>query len=230
MARSSLSTRMVPEFESRASHAQGADSRSRRLATVVRTGCHRRGCSGGSASGAAGQSSSRQRLVLNLAATGANTAATMPLRPLCGHRAHRTAANQGERRPTEPSVLRGFRPCSLAFTGVCGTNQYGANRDRTGDLLLAKQALSQLSYGPATHQFRRTLPARRSPFTVCLPAAASPQRRVAATAIAPTRRRAVPARGCSRVAAPAPDLREAPTPASSPPAADRRRASPSFHL
>src|SRR4030081_1889958 len=28
----------------------------------------------------------------------------------------------------------------------------GANRDRTGDLLLAKQALSQLSYGPAlTH-------------------------------------------------------------------------------
>jgi hypothetical protein len=24
----------------------------------------------------------------------------------------------------------------------------GANRDRTGDLLLAKQALSQLSYGP----------------------------------------------------------------------------------
>ena len=27
----------------------------------------------------------------------------------------------------------------------------GANRDRTGDLLLAKQALSQLSYGPAGH-------------------------------------------------------------------------------
>ena len=26
----------------------------------------------------------------------------------------------------------------------------GANRDRTGDLLLAKQALSQLSYGPNT--------------------------------------------------------------------------------
>jgi hypothetical protein len=26
----------------------------------------------------------------------------------------------------------------------------GANRDRTGDLLLAKQALSQLSYGPAS--------------------------------------------------------------------------------
>jgi hypothetical protein len=27
----------------------------------------------------------------------------------------------------------------------------GANRDRTDDLLLAKQALSQLSYGPAVH-------------------------------------------------------------------------------
>ena len=31
--------------------------------------------------------------------------------------------------------------CTLRKTG-------GANRDRTGDLLLAKQALSQLSYGP----------------------------------------------------------------------------------
>ena len=30
--------------------------------------------------------------------------------------------------------------------GNLGTG--GANRDRTGDLLLAKQALSQLSYGP----------------------------------------------------------------------------------
>ena len=29
------------------------------------------------------------------------------------------------------------------FAGI-----YGASRDRTGDLLLAKQALSQLSYGP----------------------------------------------------------------------------------
>jgi hypothetical protein len=30
-----------------------------------------------------------------------------------------------------------------SFSGI-----NGANRDRTGDLLLAKQALSQLSYGP----------------------------------------------------------------------------------
>ena len=29
----------------------------------------------------------------------------------------------------------------------------GANRDRTGDLLLAKQALSQLSYGPSGREF-----------------------------------------------------------------------------
>jgi hypothetical protein len=29
----------------------------------------------------------------------------------------------------------------------------GASRDRTGDLLLAKQALSQLSYGPAGLEF-----------------------------------------------------------------------------
>ena len=32
--------------------------------------------------------------------------------------------------------------------GVGGSRVGGANRDRTGDLLLAKQALSQLSYGP----------------------------------------------------------------------------------
>ena len=31
------------------------------------------------------------------------------------------------------------------FAGI-----YGASRDRTGDLLLAKQALSQLSYGPVS--------------------------------------------------------------------------------
>jgi hypothetical protein len=35
------------------------------------------------------------------------------------------------------------------FAGI-----YGANRDRTGDLLLAKQALSQLSYGPKASESR----------------------------------------------------------------------------
>jgi hypothetical protein len=37
------------------------------------------------------------------------------------------------------------------FRLALGSNERkpgGANRDRTGDLLLAKQALSQLSYGP----------------------------------------------------------------------------------
>ena len=37
--------------------------------------------------------------------------------------------------------------CSL--DDVAGAGAGGANRDRTDDLLLAKQALSQLSYGPA---------------------------------------------------------------------------------
>jgi hypothetical protein len=32
---------------------------------------------------------------------------------------------------------------------VCRSSSSGASRDRTGDLLLAKQALSHLSYGPA---------------------------------------------------------------------------------
>ena len=34
-------------------------------------------------------------------------------------------------------------------TGIDGIAAGGARRDRTDDLLLAKQALSQLSYGPA---------------------------------------------------------------------------------
>ena len=36
----------------------------------------------------------------------------------------------------------------LALGSKMKTKTGGANRDRTGDLLLAKQALSQLSYGP----------------------------------------------------------------------------------
>ncbi len=39
-------------------------------------------------------------------------------------------------------------------TGLfAGISSNGANRDRTGDLLLAKQALSQLSYGPWESQY-----------------------------------------------------------------------------
>jgi hypothetical protein len=39
---------------------------------------------------------------------------------------------------------------------LAGTSSSGANRDRTGDLLLAKQALSQLSYGPRSLNIRAT--------------------------------------------------------------------------
>ena len=51
--------------------------------------------------------------------------------------------------------VRTLECCRLArrtsnfVAGVAG----GANRDRTGDLLLAKQALSQLSYGPLPRSF-----------------------------------------------------------------------------
>ena len=38
-----------------------------------------------------------------------------------------------------------------AKTSRAGSPTGGARRDRTDDLLLAKQALSQLSYGPASH-------------------------------------------------------------------------------
>jgi hypothetical protein len=37
---------------------------------------------------------------------------------------------------------------SATFTYVMGAETGGARRDRTDDLMLAKHALSQLSYGP----------------------------------------------------------------------------------
>ena len=37
---------------------------------------------------------------------------------------------------------------------LLGARSGGANRDRTDDLLLAKQALSQLSYGPAPRRLQ----------------------------------------------------------------------------
>ena len=41
------------------------------------------------------------------------------------------------------------RRCTRIFTCIGRAHGGGARRDRTDDLLLAKQALSQLSYGPA---------------------------------------------------------------------------------
>ena len=47
-------------------------------------------------------------------------------------------------------MSRGTLGLELRVTG-------GANRDRTGDLLLAKQALSQLSYGPDPNRTRENV-------------------------------------------------------------------------
>ena len=41
------------------------------------------------------------------------------------------------------------RTAHARLVAVSSCDAGGANRDRTDDLLLAKQALSQLSYGPA---------------------------------------------------------------------------------
>jgi hypothetical protein len=50
--------------------------------------------------------------------------------------------------------LRGSKSCGSKSCGSksCGSKSGGARRDRTDDLLLAKQALSQLSYGPVRNQ------------------------------------------------------------------------------
>ena len=47
--------------------------------------------------------------------------------------------------------------------GLAALFRSGANRDRTGDLLLAKQALSQLSYGPAAIECSRGVARRDDP-------------------------------------------------------------------
>jgi hypothetical protein len=47
------------------------------------------------------------------------------------------------------------------FRAIAG----GANRDRTGDLLLAKQALSQLSYGPWRRELNPEIGAPILPFS-----------------------------------------------------------------
>ena len=68
------------------------------------------------------------------------------------------------------SVVRSHR--SRIKTALCRHFSSGANRDRTGDLLLAKQALSQLSYGPSSLEFRARIAARM----VLLPTPSSPTR------------------------------------------------------
>jgi hypothetical protein len=59
-----------------------------------------------------------------------------------------------QRRHLRPKALGRRKPINH---GRCGLPAGGARRDRTDDLLLAKQALSQLSYGPdAAHGADRT--------------------------------------------------------------------------
>ena len=68
-------------------------------------------------------------------------AAAVQAVPPCGTRC-RTMATAATVRLTRPGLF-------------AGQTRSGANRDRTGDLLLAKQALSQLSYGPAATECSR---------------------------------------------------------------------------
>ena len=63
-----------------------------------------------------------------------------------GSRAMGSRASRLASLPISPSVLR--RPLSVGPNG-------GARRDRTDDLMLAKHALSQLSYGPVRRQKTR---------------------------------------------------------------------------
>ena len=81
----------------------------------------------------------------------------------------------------ESKIPRKIRPGAVLTCGTLGQNRVpieyrwptktirfagissdGANRDRTGDLLLAKQALSQLSYGPWEAKYTRSRASFRS--------------------------------------------------------------------
>ncbi len=96
----------------------------------------------------------RARRTHSRASTKPGLSAALP-RAVCSLR--RTRSYHPAGRPDAPAMP----PCSVdrfhfpvddaARTArFAGTSMSGASRDRTGDLLLAKQALSQLSYGPVT--------------------------------------------------------------------------------
>jgi hypothetical protein len=67
---------------------------------------------------------------------------------------------------TSPTIMPDYTKCA-----ICKEQDDGASRDRTGDLLLAKQALSQLSYGPAWGECTPEEPSsegrRRVPWRSC---------------------------------------------------------------
>ena len=74
---------------------------------------------------------------------------------------------------------------------VCRHPASGANRDRTGDILLAKQALSQLSYGPGAPECTREASGRRMPVSKSKPAAGAARATAAPAGGGRTRRSAV---------------------------------------
>ena len=75
-------------------------------------------------------------------ARGEHASASLPARNPANRDSHEDVGNtSGE----HPSSSRPVRVKPLA----CRLFADGARRDRTADLLLAKQALSQLSYGPS---------------------------------------------------------------------------------
>src|SRR4051794_37538460 len=83
---------------------------------------------------------------------------------------HRRRSGDGERgaRSLSSYDIRGRRPrCSevalLPPSTFEGGSSNGPKRDRTADLLRAKQALSQLSYGPVRWNGARTSIAARHP-------------------------------------------------------------------
>src|SRR5579859_5563788 len=71
-----------------------------------------------------------------------------------------------EKRSGENPVTKGlFRPsCRGGFETQGGNG--GAERDRTADLLIANEALSQLSYGPMTVVALRQRRSEVTPFTI----------------------------------------------------------------
>jgi hypothetical protein len=76
-------------------------------------------------------------------------------------RAHSRAGRSLDPASISTSACRNDK--RLAHTDRCPN---GASRDRTGDLLLAKQALSQLSYGPSNLKYTRYGVDFRSPAPV----------------------------------------------------------------
>ena len=57
-------------------------------------------------------------------------------------------ARRSDRIPIKPSYQLRVRTCQLLTTEDRRLKSGGADRDRTGGLLVANQALSQLSYSP----------------------------------------------------------------------------------